>query len=98
MNISKELKDDLNAVLKVQISKDDYEPKVQQVLGDYRKKARVDGFRPGKVPAGLIQKLYGKTVMVEEINKLLSESVMKYIHDEHIHILGDPLQIGRAHV
>ena len=91
MNISKELKDDLNAVLKVQISKDDYEPKVQQVLGDYRKKARIDGFRPGKVPAGLIQKLYGKTVMVEEINKLLSESVMKYIHDEHIHILGDPL-------
>jgi trigger factor len=91
MNISKELKDDLNAVLKVQINKDDYEPKVQQVLGDYRKKARIDGFRPGKVPAGLIQKLYGKSIMVEEINKLLSESVMKYIHDEHIHILGDPL-------
>jgi len=91
MNITKELKDNLNAVLKVQITKDDYEHKVEQVLGDYRKKARIDGFRPGKVPSGLIQKLYGKTVMVEEINKLLSESVMKYIHDEQIHILGDPL-------
>jgi trigger factor len=91
MNITKELKDDLNAVLKVQITKEDYESKVEQVLGDYRKKARIDGFRPGKVPAGLIQKLYGKTVMVEEINKVLSENVMKYIHDEHIHILGDPL-------
>jgi trigger factor len=91
MDITKELKDDLNAVLKVQIGKSDYGDKVEKVLGDYRKKARIDGFRPGKVPAGLIQKLYGKTVMVEEINKLLSESVMKYIHDEHIHILGDPL-------
>jgi trigger factor len=91
MNITKELKDDLNAVLKVKINKDDYEPKVKKVLSDYQKKARIDGFRPGKVPAGLIQKLYGKTAMVEEINKLLSENIMKYIQDEHIHILGDPL-------
>jgi trigger factor len=91
MNITKELKDDLNAVVKVQISKDDYEPRVKKVLGDYQKKARVDGFRPGKVPAGLVQKLYGRTVMVEEINKLLSENLMKYIQDEKIQILGDPL-------
>jgi trigger factor len=91
MNITKELKDDLNAVLKVTIQKDDYEPKVKKVLGDYQKKARIDGFRPGKVPAGLIQKLYGKTAMIEEINKLLSDSILKYIHDEQIHILGYPL-------
>lgn len=91
MNITKELKDELNALLKVQISKDDYEPKVQKVLNDYRRKAKIDGFRPGKVPAGMIQKLYGKTVMVEEINKLLSENLMKFIEDEKIHILGDPL-------
>jgi trigger factor len=91
MNITKELKDDLNAVVKIQVTKDDYETKVQQVLGDYRKKARIDGFRPGKVPAGLIQKMYGKTVLAEEINKLLSENIMKYIRDEQIHILGDPL-------
>lgn len=91
MNITKELKDELNAVLKVQISKEDYEPKVHKVLNDYRKKAKIDGFRPGKVPTGMIQKLYGKTVMVEEINKLLSENLMKFIKDEKIHILGDPL-------
>jgi trigger factor len=91
MNISKELKDELNAVVKVQISKEDYEPKVKKVLSDYQKKARIDGFRPGKVPVGLIQKLYGKTAMVEEINKLLSESIHKYIQDEQLHILGDPL-------
>jgi len=91
MNITKELKDNLNAVLKIQINKDDYEPKVKKVLFDYQKKARIDGFRPGKVPSGLIQKMYGKTVMVEEINKLLSENLTKYIKDEDLHILGEPL-------
>ncbi|MDP4210132.1 MAG: trigger factor [Bacteroidota bacterium] len=91
MNITKELKDELNAVLKVQISKEDYEPKVKKVLGDYQKKARIDGFRPGKVPAGMINKLYGKTAMVEEINKLLSENLMKYIKEEQLNILGDPI-------
>jgi trigger factor len=91
MNISKELKDSLNAVVKVQINKDDYEPRVKKVLADYQKKARIDGFRPGKVPSGLIQKMYGKSIMVEEINKLLSENLMKYIQDEHLHILGEPL-------
>jgi trigger factor len=91
MNISKEVKDDLTAVLKIQINKGDYEPKVEKVLEDYRKKAHIDGFRPGKVPAGIVRKMYGKTVMADEINKLLSENVMKYIQDEKIHILGDPL-------
>ncbi len=91
MNISKELKDELNAVVKIVISKDDYEPKVKKVLSDYQKKARIDGFRPGKVPAGYINKLYGKSAMVEEINKLLSDNLMKYIQDEKLNILGDPL-------
>lgn len=91
MNISKELKDELNAVVKVVISKEDYEPKVKKVLSDYQKKARIDGFRPGKVPVGLIQKLYGKNAMVDEINKLLSENIVKYIQEEQLHILGDPL-------
>jgi trigger factor len=91
MNISKELKDELNAVLKVQISKDDYEPKVKNTLKDYQKKAKIDGFRPGKVPTGLIQKMYGKSVMVDEINKLLNNSLIQYIKDEKLHLLGDPI-------
>jgi trigger factor len=91
MNIVKEQKDDLNAVLKVHIAKEDYEPKVTKTLTDYRKKARLDGFRPGNAPMGLIQKMYGKQAMLEEVNKLLSESVTKYLSDEKIHILGDPL-------
>ncbi len=91
MNIVKEQIDDLNAVLKVHISKDDYEPNVKKTMTDYRKKARFDGFRPGNAPMGLIQKMYGKQAMLEEVNKLLSESVTKYLGDEKIHILGDPL-------
>jgi trigger factor len=91
MNIVKEQKDDLNAVLKVHISKEDYEPNVKKTLTDYRKKARLDGFRPGNAPMGLIQKMYGKQIILEEVNKLLSESVNKYLNDEKIQILGDPL-------
>ncbi len=91
MNITKENKDDLNAQLTIKIEKDDYEGKVNDVLKDYRKKASIKGFRPGKVPAGLIKKMYYKPVMVEEINKILSESLSTYIRDENLDILGEPL-------
>jgi len=91
MNISKENIDDLNALLKVEIKKADYEEKVEKVLRDYRKKANVKGFRPGMVPIGLVKKMYGKAVQLDEINKMISESIHKYISDEKIAILGDPL-------
>jgi len=91
MNITRENIDDLNAVLNIQIEKTDYEGKVESVLKDYRKKANIKGFRPGMVPIGLIRKMYGKTVKVEEINKTISESIHKYLHDEKLEILGDPL-------
>ena len=91
MNIIKEDLNDLTAVLKVQITKDDYSEKVATTLSDYRKKARIDGFRPGKVPTGLIQKMYGKGVLIEEVNKLISESLTNYIRDEKLSVLGEPL-------
>jgi trigger factor len=91
MNILKENIDDLNALLKVEIKKVDYEEKVEKVLRDYRKKANVKGFRPGMVPIGLVRKMYGKAVQLDEINKLVSESIHKYLHDEKVEILGDPL-------
>jgi len=91
MNITKENIDDLNAVLKVEISKPDYEEKVETVLRDYRKKANIKGFRPGMVPIGLVRKMYGKAVQVDEINKLVTESIQKYLSDEKVEILGDPL-------
>lgn len=91
MNITKENIDDLNAVLKVKIEKPDYEDKVETVLKDYRKKATIKGFRPGMVPIGLVKKMYGRAVQIDEINKIVTENIQKYIADEKLEILGDPL-------
>lgn len=91
MNITRENIDDLNAVLKVKIAKADYEDKVETVLKDYRKKANIKGFRPGMVPIGLVKKMYGKAVQIDEINKVVTDNIQKYITDEKLEVLGDPL-------
>ena len=91
MNITRENIDDLNAVLKFKIEKADYQDKVETVLKDYRKKATVKGFRPGMVPIGIIKKMYGRAVQIDEINKVVTENIQKYIADEKLEILGDPL-------
>jgi len=91
MNITRENIDDLNAVLKVRIDKTDYEEKVETVLKDYRKKATIKGFRPGMVPIGLIKKMYGRAVQIDEINKVVTDNIQKYITEEKLEILGDPL-------
>ncbi|PWE01001.1 trigger factor [Marinilabilia rubra] len=91
MNIEKEQIDDLNAVVHISIEKDDYEPRVEKVLKDYRKKVNMPGFRPGKVPASLVKKMYGKAVLVDEINKLVSENLSQYISENKLDILGEPL-------
>jgi len=91
MNVTKENIDDLNAVLKVKIEKADYEDKVETVLKDYRKKATIKGFRPGMVPIGLIKKMYGRAVQIDEINKVVTDNIQKYLTDEKLEILGDPL-------
>jgi trigger factor len=91
MNITKENIDDLNATLKIQVNKVDYEGDVEKVLRDYRKKANIKGFRPGMVPIGLIKKMYGRAVMIDEINKVVTDNIQKYLTDEKIEILGDPL-------
>jgi trigger factor len=91
MNITRVSANALNAVLSIKLEKNDYETRVNNVLADYKKKARIDGFRPGKVPMGLINKMYRKPVLVEELNKLVSESLSKYMFDEKLNILGEPL-------
>jgi trigger factor len=91
MNITKENVDDLNAILKIQVEKADYDWNVEKVLRDYRKKANIKGFRPGMVPFGIIKKMYGKAVKIDEINKIVTENIQKYLTDEKIEILGDPL-------
>lgn len=91
MNITRENIDALNAVVKVDIVADDYQAKVAELLTDYRKKADVPGFRKGHVPMGMIKKQYGKSIMIDEVNKLLQESLNKFLADEKLDILGNPI-------
>ena len=93
MNVVQEKVDKLNAILKVQIKADDYQSKVKSTLEDYRKKAKVPGFRPGHVPLGMIKKQYGKSVLAEELNKISNDGLYKYIQDESIEILGNPIPL-----
>lgn len=91
MNITKENINELNAIVTVKIEKSDYEATVNEQLREYRKKANMPGFRPGKVPAGLVKKMYGKAILAEEVNKMLSQNLTKFIVDEKLNILGEPL-------
>ena len=91
MNITKENIDALNAVVTVEINAEDYQSKVDEVLKDYRKKADIPGFRKGQVPVGMIKKQYGKSVMIDEVNKILQESLNNFLVEEKLDILGNPL-------
>ncbi|GAB5472612.1 MAG: trigger factor [Maribacter sp.] len=91
MNITKEQIDELNAVVKVAITKDDYQDKVDSILKDYKKQANIPGFRKGQVPMGLIKKQYGKAVLVDEVNKLIQDNLNNYLTEEKLDVLGNPL-------
>jgi len=91
MNITKQDIDALNAVVTVDISASDYQDKVADILKDYRIKANIPGFRKGHVPMGMIKKQYGQSVMIDEINKLLQETLNKFLTEEKLDILGNPL-------
>lgn len=97
MNITRENIDELNALVRIEIAKADYDEKVEKKLREYRKTASVKGFRPGHVPLPLIRKMYGSSVLVDEINTLVSESLSDYIHKENIDILGDPVPKNDEH-
>lgn len=91
MNINRENIDALNATIKIAVEKADYEEKVEKTLKEYKRTASIKGFRPGHVPYGMIKKLYGTAVLVDEINKLVSDSLSNYITTENLEILGDPM-------
>ena len=91
MNITLNQTDSTNAQLKVVLEEADYAPKVDKQVKEYSKKAQIKGFRPGKVPAGLVKKMYGKSILVDEINKLLQEEISKYIRENDVKLLGEPL-------
>jgi len=91
MNIVRKDLDQNNATITLSIEKVDYAEKVDKTLRDYRKKANIPGFRPGMVPVGLVKKMYGKAVLAEEINKLVSDNLYKYIRENNVNNLGEPL-------
>lgn len=91
MNILQENIDTLNAVLKVQLTPEDYKPQVDDAIRKYKKKASMPGFRPGHVPENLVRKMYGKSVLVDELNRIVADSVDKFITDNKLNVLGNPM-------
>ena len=91
MDIQLEKNSGTEALIKINLKEADYQPKLKEKLKSYSKQANIKGFRPGKVPVGIIEKMYGKSIMVEEINKILVDSLKDYIKKNDIKIIGDPL-------
>lgn len=91
MNVTRQEVNAETALVTVQVTPADYQSKVNASLEKYRKTAKIHGFRPGKVPMGLIQKQYGKAVLAEEMNKLVSDALYSYVQEEKLDILGNPI-------
>lgn len=95
MKISFENPDKVNGLLTLTVEEADYKENVEKTLKNYRKKANVPGFRPGMVPMGMIKRQFGTTAKVDEINKLLGEQIYKYVKDNNIQMLGEPLPLDK---
>ncbi|MTI32214.1 trigger factor [Xanthovirga aplysinae] len=91
MDITLDKKSSTEASVKIKVSEADYQPKVEEKIKDYRKKVSLKGFRPGKVPSTLIKKMYGKSILVEEINHILAHAITDYIRENKINALGEPI-------
>ena len=91
MNVTLLNNDTVSCIVKLEIERKDYEVQVEKNLRQYRQKANISGFRKGMVPLGMIKKMYGKSVLAEELNKLVSENLLNYIRENQVRILGEPL-------
>lgn len=91
MDITLDKKDSNVASIKVKLNEADYQSKVDEKIKDYSKKAQIKGFRPGKVPQGVIKKMYGKSILVDEINHIVGHAIQDYIKDNELKILGEPI-------
>lgn len=91
MNITQEKINKLNSVLTVKIQPDDYRERVEKAIKSQAKKAKLPGFRPGMVPSSHIKRMYGKSILVDEINNLLSDTLNNYINENKLEVLGQPL-------
>ena len=91
MNISIQHKDDLNATITIQVDKTDYAPLVEKAMKSLQRKAQIPGFRPGKVPMGMIQKMYGTSVLIDEVNRFTSDALNQFIDEQKLQVLGQPV-------
>lgn len=91
MNISHQKVDDVNASIKVELTPEDYNPSVDKAIKEQAKKAKLPGFRPGMVPVGHIKRTYGKSILFDEVNKLVNDKISEYIAENKIEVLGQPL-------
>ena len=93
MNTTKEQVDDLNAIIKIELNKEDYEPKIEKTLKEYKKSANVPGFRKGKVPTGMLRKQYGEAIRADQVNKMVNEELQRYVQEEKLGLLGGPIPV-----
>ena len=91
MNITKQVVDDVNFVLTLDIEKADYADAVEKQIKETRKKVQMPGFRKGMVPAGMVRKMYGTQITIDEVNKLINDNLYKYIQENKINVLGEPM-------
>lgn len=91
MDITLDKKANNEATLNIRLQPEDYEPRIEEKVKMYRKQVNLKGFRPGKVPPGVIKKMYGKSIKVEEINELLSQSVPRYLQENDLKVVGEPI-------
>jgi trigger factor len=91
LEITLDKKGTTEGLLKIKLKEGDYQPHVEEKVKDYARKATIKGFRQGKVPTGVIKKMFGKSILVEEINQLLSHKITDYIKENNLKILGEPL-------
>ena len=91
MEIALDKINDTEALIKITLKQDDYQKSVDEKIKDYSKKANIKGFRPGKVPVGMIKKMYGTSILVDEINGLLSKNLMEYLQQSDLQILAEPV-------
>ena len=93
MNVIREDIDALNALIKIKVTPEDYKSKVSEILNKYRKTANIPGFRIGNAPMSFIQKQYGKSVLFDEVSKMVTDAVNKYIVEEKLNLLGNPIPL-----
>ncbi|WCT10924.1 trigger factor [Mucilaginibacter jinjuensis] len=91
MNISQEKTGKLNAVISINLNPEDYQPRVEKAIKEQAKKAKIPGFRPGMVPTSHVKRMYGKSILLDEINNLLSDTLNNYLTEEKLEVLGQPL-------